>query len=426
MLDALDETGFAESTLLFVVSDHGGIGTRHGGATDAEVLVPWVVRGPGIRKGMDLGPFAKVEDTASTVVAAFGARQPAAWTARPLLSAFEWHPVPEISAPAAAPVHAVAGESVEVRVSANAPDDGALELSVDWGDGAPLIWHPAVASGEARVFTHRYLRPGTYTARARAAAGGESISNATAVGVFEIAPDPAVPIGLVGLWEFADAENPHRATHGEDLVMEGRPPAHHARLADGREEPRVANGVIVTTGGPGNHLRARHHIGGNGGGAKTNVFSMVFDVMPPADGGWHTFYQPDPANRADAAFFMRATPSGNSPPDSIGRGGIGYSAKPLARDQWHRVAITVDLSSGGAIRSYLDGELFHEHAAQPADGHWALDPRTVLFFADQDGENTPWAVAMAAIFDRALDADAVRALGAAGDPVISMISSDQP
>lgn len=189
LLAALDDTGLAGETLLLVVSDHGGVGTRHGGASDAEVLVPWIIRGPGVRPGMDLGPFAKVEDTAPTVATALGARQPAAWTGRPLLSAFEWHPVPELAGAAAATVAVTAGDMVEVRVSATAPDGAALELLIDWGDGTPMIWSPPVASGETRVFKHRYQRAGTHTALARAAAGPETISNAIPVGVFAVSPD---------------------------------------------------------------------------------------------------------------------------------------------------------------------------------------------------------------------------------------------
>ncbi len=426
LIDALEAAGMFEKTLLIVVSDHGGVGTSHGGATNAEVLVPWIMRGPGVRAGHHLGPFANVEDTAPTVVAALGLRQPAAWSGRPLLNAFAWHPVPEITAAKIPPTTEVmVGERVEVQAAAMAPDDGTVEMWMDWGDGSPPGWRASAQSGAFSGFGHRFLAPGSYIVRAQAAAGASSISDAVPVAVFEVMANPAIPEGLVGLWEFSDPENPFRATFGDDLIAVGRAPSHHARLADEGDDPTTASGVIVTSGGPPNHLVANHRIGGNGGGAKTNVYSLVFDVMPPVDGGWHTFYQADLANRADAAFFMRPNPGGGSPADSIGRGGIGYSLKPLERGRWQRVAISADLTNGGAIRTFVDGSLFHEHSSQPPDGHWALDPRAVLLFADQDSENTPWAVAMAAIFDHALDADAVQALGGAGVPIIKHNPTNQ-
>lgn len=417
LLKQLDDSGGTDDTLLLILSDHGGSGTGHGGATDAEVRVPWILRGPGVRAGMDLGPFTNVYDTAPTVAAALGARQPAAWIGRPLLSAFTRHPIPTVDAPRPTAIRGIAGDEVTVRFSATAPDGGEMELLVDWGDGSPIPWTPPSPSGTIRSFSHRYTHPGTYTVYARAAADARTLSNATPVAVVSISPDPARPTGLVGLWKFGDPENPGRATVGEDLVIEGRAPAHHPLLSDGRGPPRVAAGVITTAGGAGNHLRARHNIGANGGGTKTRVFSLVVDVMPPEEVRWHTFYQTDPSNRSDAVFFMRPNPHGESPPDSIGRGGIGYSPHPLARNRWQRVVLTVDLSQDATIRSYVDGELFHEYRAEAGDSRWALDPREVLFFADQDGENTPWAVSTVALFDHALDAEAVRKLGAAGEPV---------
>jgi hypothetical protein len=67
---AIDQAGLTDSTLIIVTADHGGSGGGHG--TDPPgSTIPWIARGPGIRKNYDLERIGfysvHVEDTFATV-----------------------------------------------------------------------------------------------------------------------------------------------------------------------------------------------------------------------------------------------------------------------------------------------------------------------------------------------------------------------
>lgn len=80
MLDFLKAEGLYEGTHIFFVTDHGGIGKKHGGISPEEMIIPWVVKGPGIRKGFTVTEANNTVNTASTVLRLFGAEQPLCWT----------------------------------------------------------------------------------------------------------------------------------------------------------------------------------------------------------------------------------------------------------------------------------------------------------------------------------------------------------
>ena len=73
---ALKTAGVRESTLLIVTADHGGAGVEHLPGDDRSRHVPWIVVGPGVRKGMDLTRYpdltVSVIDTFATACAALG------------------------------------------------------------------------------------------------------------------------------------------------------------------------------------------------------------------------------------------------------------------------------------------------------------------------------------------------------------------
>lgn len=88
-LAALKEAGIAESTVVLITSDHGGIGTKHGGSTMAEIEIPWIVAGPGIRAGHELRTPVRTYDTAATLAWLLGVTPPECWIARPVREAFD-------------------------------------------------------------------------------------------------------------------------------------------------------------------------------------------------------------------------------------------------------------------------------------------------------------------------------------------------
>ena len=72
----------AAQTLVVIVADHGGTGTKHGNPAMRELEVPWIVAGPGVARGRELtGPVYSL-DTAPTVLALLGLRPHPCWTGR--------------------------------------------------------------------------------------------------------------------------------------------------------------------------------------------------------------------------------------------------------------------------------------------------------------------------------------------------------
>ena len=80
MMDFLKAEGLYEDTHIFFITDHGGIGKGHGGVSPEEMIVPWVIKGPGIKKGFTIEEANNTVNTAATVVRLFGAEQPLCWT----------------------------------------------------------------------------------------------------------------------------------------------------------------------------------------------------------------------------------------------------------------------------------------------------------------------------------------------------------
>lgn len=67
-----------ESTLIVLVADHGGTGTKHGSDTTNELEVPLVFAGPGIAPG-EITTRARNIDMAPTVIKALGLQPHACW-----------------------------------------------------------------------------------------------------------------------------------------------------------------------------------------------------------------------------------------------------------------------------------------------------------------------------------------------------------
>ena len=74
------EEGLYEETHILWITDHGGIGKGHGGVSPEEMIVPWIIEGPGIKKGFTIEEANNTVNTASTVLKLFGVDQPLCWT----------------------------------------------------------------------------------------------------------------------------------------------------------------------------------------------------------------------------------------------------------------------------------------------------------------------------------------------------------
>lgn len=80
LLESLASQGLAESTVVILSSDHGGAGKSHGPNDPRSRHIPWILRGPGVRKGYDLTRDANLtvntEDTFATACWFLGLRPP--------------------------------------------------------------------------------------------------------------------------------------------------------------------------------------------------------------------------------------------------------------------------------------------------------------------------------------------------------------
>jgi predicted AlkP superfamily pyrophosphatase or phosphodiesterase len=88
MRRALHDTSLTDTTILLVTADHGGKGKGHGGATMEEIEIPWILVGPGVRRGYEITAPVNQYDTAATLAHIFGVQPPQSWIARPVLAAF--------------------------------------------------------------------------------------------------------------------------------------------------------------------------------------------------------------------------------------------------------------------------------------------------------------------------------------------------
>lgn len=89
IIAATKEAGTFEKTIFLLTADHGGKGTGHGGNSMDELTIPWILCGPGVKEGFEIADPINTFDTAATVAYIFGVKQPYAWIARPVLSAFK-------------------------------------------------------------------------------------------------------------------------------------------------------------------------------------------------------------------------------------------------------------------------------------------------------------------------------------------------
>ena len=84
---AVEKSGHASDTVVIVTSDHGGVDKGHGGSTMAEIEIPWIIWGAGIRGGVELKKPVNTYDTACTVLRVLDVPQPACWVGKPVTEA---------------------------------------------------------------------------------------------------------------------------------------------------------------------------------------------------------------------------------------------------------------------------------------------------------------------------------------------------
>ncbi|MDR2917899.1 MAG: alkaline phosphatase [Tannerella sp.] len=88
IVQAVEDAGMMDETVIVVVSDHGGIEKGHGGKTMDEMQTPIVFYGKGIKKGFSIPESTMIYDIAGTLAYLLDVEQPQVWIARPILSIF--------------------------------------------------------------------------------------------------------------------------------------------------------------------------------------------------------------------------------------------------------------------------------------------------------------------------------------------------
>lgn len=88
VLEAIEQAGMKKNTIVLVTADHGGHAKGHGDPIMADLEIPWIITGPGVRTGHQIQSHVNTYDTASTIAHVFRLKQPEAWIAKPVLEAF--------------------------------------------------------------------------------------------------------------------------------------------------------------------------------------------------------------------------------------------------------------------------------------------------------------------------------------------------
>jgi predicted AlkP superfamily pyrophosphatase or phosphodiesterase len=86
---AVAEAGIQDETIIILTADHGGMNKTHGGATLAEMQIPFIINGRGVKNGFEITDSVMQYDTAATIAYIFGLDQPQAWIGRAVRSAFK-------------------------------------------------------------------------------------------------------------------------------------------------------------------------------------------------------------------------------------------------------------------------------------------------------------------------------------------------
>ena len=78
---------FNDTHFLFL-TDHGGIGKGHGGTSAAEMIVPWGISGPGIKRNFLISEPNNTPNTAPMLLHLFGGKPLPEWTGKVIESVF--------------------------------------------------------------------------------------------------------------------------------------------------------------------------------------------------------------------------------------------------------------------------------------------------------------------------------------------------
>jgi len=88
ILQAIKDAGIEKETLIIVTADHGGINKGHGGMTMAEMQIPLIIYGKGVKQQPEMQQSIMIYDIGATIAWTFDLKFPQVWTGRPVKGAF--------------------------------------------------------------------------------------------------------------------------------------------------------------------------------------------------------------------------------------------------------------------------------------------------------------------------------------------------
>jgi len=137
----------------------------------------------------------------------------------------------------------------------------------------------------------------------------------------------------------------------------------------------------------------RHGAKPNGGGHFINQYTLIMDIMFPAQssGHWRALFQSDPFNHDgnSAEFFVGGA---STLPDPNGIGAEGQYDGSLAPGLWYRIAFAVDLTAppGQQLIKYINGvKVGSQSLVDGIDGRYALGRQLCSSHREQAAEDLP-------------------------------------
>lgn len=201
-----------------------------------------------------------------------------------------------------------------------------------------------------------------------------------------------------------------------------------AQVARFGDDARDRNNTLTT--GHVSYFIVPNPIGGNGGGTRTNQYTIIMDVLFPVTPGYVSLYQTNPNNSDDGDWFIFHDVPGDERTNGLGISG-NYSdpGNPLRFQDgvWQRIALVIDTTtpSGGdscVYRCYINGQLqniVQSPAGWGRDGRFSLTT-TFHLFRDEDFETQEGLINSLQLRDYPMSDAEIAALGgpsAAGIPV---------
>lgn len=87
VLDALAAAGIREQYTILAQADHGGHDTDHGTELPEDMNIPWILNGPGVKRGYAIQQPVGLADTPATLAHLLEIERPAVWEGQPVLEA---------------------------------------------------------------------------------------------------------------------------------------------------------------------------------------------------------------------------------------------------------------------------------------------------------------------------------------------------